>query len=93
MEATIVFFDRQDAEALAAVLAEAVADPGAALDHEAAKGALAQIGRAIGRGAVFVSPDLTGPQRASASTCWQALAGDRQGIDDAQFKRVRSKLS
>jgi hypothetical protein len=93
MEATIVFFDRQDAEALAAVLTEAVADPSAPVDHETAKGALAQIGRAIGRGAAFVSPDLTGPERASAGRCWQALAGGRQGIDDAQFKRVRSKLS
>ena len=92
MPATAIFLSRQDAKALAAVLADAVTNRKAPMDNEAARRALTEVGSAVEREAAFASADLTESERRAAGRCWEALAFDRPDIGDGQFERIRRRL-
>ena len=107
MPARVIFLTREDARALAAVLAGAVAESNGQverhetivgdlqshIDYGAAKTALAAIRRGVESAVVGVWPALTEAERSTARLCWEVHAFARPEIGDGQYERVRQQLA
>jgi hypothetical protein len=86
-------FTQLEVETLTAILADALADPYAPIDREAAMGALDQFGKAGQPSSISISPDLTPPELAAAALCWEVLGEDWPGISRVQYYRTLRKLT
>ena len=86
-------FHRQDAEALATLVAGALEDPGALLNHEAGSAALAALHAGIATGLPLVTVDLTPAERRALRFCWETLADGAATISDERFERVLGALA